>query len=76
MDALDLSCGMWDLVPPPGMESGPIALQTWSPSHWTTREVPEAPNFILNGVLFPERGLSEIPRPPPFELVNKLSSKY
>ena len=34
---------MWDLVPWPGTEPGPPALETWSLSHWEatpTREVP------------------------------------
>ena len=35
-----LSCSMWDLVPWPGIEPGPFALGLWSPSYWTTREVP------------------------------------
>ena len=35
-----LSCGMWDLVPWPGMEPGPPALGARSLNHWTTREVP------------------------------------
>ena len=34
-----LSCGMWDLVPWPGIEAGPPALGAWSLSPWTTREV-------------------------------------
>ena len=34
------SCSMWDLVPWPLMEPGPLALVLWSLSHWTTREVP------------------------------------
>lgn len=29
-----LNCGMWDLVPWPGIEPGPPALETWSLSHW------------------------------------------
>ena len=33
------SCSMWDLVPWPGMESGPPALEAQSFSHWTAREV-------------------------------------
>ena len=37
--AADLSCGMWDLVPGPGIEPGLPALGTQSLSHWTTREV-------------------------------------
>ena len=38
--ALDLSCGMWNLVSQPGIELGPPSLEAWSLSHWTTREVP------------------------------------
>ena len=34
------SCGMWDLVPRPGIELRPPALGVWSLSHRTTREVP------------------------------------
>ena len=34
------SCGIWDLVPWPGIEHGLPALGIWSLSHWTTREVP------------------------------------
>ena len=33
------SCGVWDLVPWPGIESSPPALGAWSLSHWTAREV-------------------------------------
>ena len=40
LSALGLSCGMWDLVPWPGIEPGPPALGAWSLSLWTTREVP------------------------------------
>ena len=35
-----LSCSMRDLVPRPGIESGPPALGEWSLSHRTTRVVP------------------------------------
>ena len=35
-----LSCGMWDLVSWPGIETGSPALGVRSLSHWTTREVP------------------------------------
>ena len=35
-----IGCGMWDLVPRPGMEPEPTALGVWSLSHWTTGEVP------------------------------------
>ena len=49
--ALDLSCGMWDLVPWPGIESRSLTLEARSLSQWTTKEVP---NFISNScnVLF------------------------
>ena len=40
LDAPGLSCSAWDLVSWPGMEPGPPALEVWSLSHWTTREVP------------------------------------
>ena len=36
---LGLSCGMWDLVPWPGIEPRPPSFGVWSLSHWTTREV-------------------------------------
>ena len=48
-----LSCGMWDLVPWPGIEFGP-ALGAWNLSHWTTREVPPS---IPEG-RFPTLGIS------------------
>ena len=35
------SGGVWDLVPPPGVEPGPPALGVCRLSCWTTREVPE-----------------------------------
>ena len=40
LTASSLSCGMWDLVPWPGIEPWPPALGAWNLSHWTTREVP------------------------------------
>ena len=43
--ALGLSCGMWALVPWPGIEPGPPALGVWDLSHWTTREVPQLSSF-------------------------------
>ena len=33
-------CGMWDLVPGPGIEPGPAPLGEQGLSNWTTREVP------------------------------------
>ena len=36
------SCGMWDLVPWPGIKPAPPALGVQSLNHWTTREVPKA----------------------------------
>ena len=36
---MTLSCGKWDLVSHAGMEPGPTALEVWSLSYWTTREV-------------------------------------
>ena len=32
------SCGLWDLVPWPGIKSGLPTLGAWSLSHWTTGE--------------------------------------
>ena len=42
-----LGCGMWILVPRPGMEPRPSALGAWSLSHWITREVPLTIFFFL-----------------------------
>ena len=33
------ACGI--LVPQPGIEPGPPAVELWSPNHWTAREVPK-----------------------------------
>ena len=38
---LVLLCGMWDLVPRPGIESVPSALGPQSLNQWTAREVEE-----------------------------------
>ena len=43
---------MWDLVSSQGTEPGQPALELWSPSHWTTREVPETLNFPFTPYLF------------------------
>ena len=36
------SLGMWELLPWPGIKSGPPAVGARSLSHWTVREVPKA----------------------------------
>ena len=40
---------MSDLVPWPGIEPRPPALEVWSLSHWTTRKV--LPMFILKSLI-------------------------
>ena len=42
-----LSWGMWDLVLWPGIEPGLPALGVQSPSHWTTRKVPQTWKLML-----------------------------
>ena len=42
-----LSCGMWDLVPHPGIKPRPPALGVWSFTHWTTREKPPVLPFKI-----------------------------
>ena len=49
LTALGLSCSMWDLVPWPGIKSGPPALGTQNLSHWKTRKVP---SLLLNWAIF------------------------
>ena len=41
------SCGMWDLIPRPGIEPESPALGVWSLSHRTAREVPIKQFWIL-----------------------------
>ena len=49
---LGLSCGMWDLVPQPGIEPRIPALGAWSLSHWTTSEVPRLMfDALMTGLL-------------------------
>ena len=43
-----LSCGMWDLVPWPGIKSGAPVLGAWNPSHWTPREVQCTLNILIH----------------------------
>ena len=45
-----LSCGMWDLVPCPGIKSGPPALGEWSVSLWTTWEIPKESGFLMTSM--------------------------
>ena len=47
-----LSCDMWDLVPWPGIELRPQALEAWSLGHWTTREVPKNKTLRIYNVPF------------------------
>ena len=54
------SCGMWDLVPPPGMEPGPHALGVQNLYHWTTREVPVS--AFLKKSFFQPKWWPHIPR--------------
>ena len=44
--ALDLSCGIWDLVPQPEIEPRPPALGAQSLGHWTTRDV-SMPSILI-----------------------------
>ena len=46
-----LSCGIWDLVPWPGIEPRPPELGAQSLISWTTREVPHPCLFELQGSL-------------------------
>ena len=43
------SCGMWDLVPWPGREPRPPALEAWNLNHWAAREVASLPFLIFSG---------------------------
>ena len=47
---LSLSCSMWDLVPWPEIEPRPRALEAWSLSYWTTREVP---SYLIDVLYLP-----------------------
>ena len=40
-----VACGI--LVPQPGIQPGPLALEAWSLNYWTTREVPLLSFFKL-----------------------------
>ena len=32
---LSILCGLWDLIPWPGVELRPLTVKAWSPNHWT-----------------------------------------
>ena len=40
-------CGMWDLVPWPGLDFGPLALGIQSLSQWITRDVPSSAFYLV-----------------------------
>ena len=52
--------GLCDLSSPsrPGSEPTPLAVEVWSPNHWTTRKVPkwvfELPSLTSLGVYLPK----------------------
>ena len=51
-----LSCGMWHLIPWPGILPRPPALGAWSLSHWTTREDPQTQCFKQQNFIFSQCG--------------------
>ena len=71
LPAVGLGCGMWDLVPWPGIEPEPPALGVWSLSHWTTREVlpahllNESPSFSWHHSWWPSKHLPKSCSDPP-----------
>ena len=40
-------CGLWDLVPWPGIESRPPSVEAWCPNHWTTRKFPTLCRLLM-----------------------------
>ena len=49
-----LRCGMWDLVPWPGIEPRSLAFSAWTLSHWTTRKslfVFYSPHRVKSGLI-------------------------
>ena len=51
-------CGMWNLVPWPGIEAGPPELGAWSLSHWTTRAICVSDNAANKGLSCQSYGFS------------------
>ena len=50
------SCGMWDLVPWPGIKPRPPVIWAQSLSHWTTREVPKLSKMWMHWLYSDRRG--------------------
>ena len=55
------SYGMWDLVPWPGIEAGPLALGAKSLNHWTTREVPRVALYDIVPIPGMASGTFQVP---------------
>ena len=51
LPALGLNCGMWDLVPRPGIQPEFPTVEAWNLTHWTTREDPTWIYFFKNNPL-------------------------
>ena len=51
---------MWDLVPRPGIEPGPLVLGAQSLNHWTTWEVRQRLNFFKLSRLSPSVGCASL----------------
>ena len=69
-----LSCGMWDLVPQPGIKPRPPALGAWTLVHWTTGEVLKIlhvtnkrehtlPSVLSNCILLVKLHMARLPSP-------------
>ena len=52
-------CGLRSLVPRPGMEPAPPAVEVWSPNHWTARGVPVL-RYVAH-LLIPDGEETEVP---------------
>ena len=44
---LAVSHSMWDLTGPTRDRTAPLAVEVWSPNHWTARKVPKWSHFKL-----------------------------
>ena len=44
---LAVSHSMWDLTGPTRDRTAPLAVEAWSPNHWTARKVPKWSHFKL-----------------------------